>query len=194
MKAFARLAALCGVTLFTGWIVFDWMQSLGVDSLRFALLLNFVLPMWILAVFVIASPDVTHPSLKPYFRSKTWEREGEIYSRLGVLRFQALLRPIGRHHIRGRDFQMRRDFALLKSLEQETKAAEAAHGACFVVVVLFAGYAALLGSIRGPFWLLSTGVFFQVYPMLLQRYHRPRYRRILAKMDETRSPSKLQLE
>ncbi len=58
-------------------------------------------------------------------------------------------------------------------------AREAAHGVCFLVVAGFAVYAAVAGHIAGGIWLLVIGVVCQVYPMLLQRYHRPRWRRAL---------------
>ena len=64
-------------------------------------------------------------------------------------------------------------------MERETRAAEMANGTCFLVVSGFAGDAAATSHIAGAIWLLAIGVVCQVYPMLLQRYHRPRWRRAL---------------
>ena len=47
---------------------------------------------------------------------------------------------------------------------------------CFLVVAGFAVSAAVAGQIAGGIGLLVIGVVCQVYPMLLQRYHRPRWR------------------
>ena len=40
---------------------------------------------------------------------------------------------------------------------------------------MFVIYDGILGSLKGVFFLLVTGIFFQAYPVMLQRYLRPRY-------------------
>ena len=98
-----------------------------------------------------------------------------------MLHFQAVLKKyrVGIFGMRPRGFRVNNGAALLARMERETRAAETAHGVCFAIVAGFAVYAAATGRIAGAVWLLIVGIVCQVYPMLLQRYHRPRWRRVL---------------
>jgi hypothetical protein len=178
-NALRWVVALVLTWFLSATILASLIARFGVDSIGFAFLLNMVLPMWILAFFAIADPDVDHPWLAPYFRTRRWEQDGERYLAFGVLRFQAFLKKyrIGIFGLRRADFRVKRDALFFARMERETRASEAAHGVCFLVVGGFALYAAFVGSVAGVVWLLVTGVVCQVYPMLLQRYHRPRWQR-----------------
>ena len=160
-------------------------QKYGLESPGFAVVLNMALPLWVVAFFFVADPGVDHAWLEAYFKPRKWERDGRRYRPLGVLQFQAVLKAlrIGVFSLRPADFRVRNDADLLARLERETRAAEAAHGLCFAVVVGFAVYAAATGRLAGAAWLLVTGTVCQLYPVLLQRHHRPRWRRVLRRRD-----------
>ena len=180
-KALRWLAAMIMTWLLSTTILASLVARPGVGSFAFAVILNMVLPMWIVGFFAIADPNLDHPWLAPYFRTRRWEQDGRRYLDLGVLRFQAFLKKyrVGIFGLRPRDFRVTHDAVFLEKMERETRAAEVAHGVCFLVVAGFAVYAAVAGHIAGGIWLLVIGVVCQVYPMLLQRYHRPRWRRAL---------------
>ena len=81
--------------------------------------------------------------------------------------------------MRPRDFRVTNDAVFLTRMERQTRAAEAAHGVCFAIVSGFAIYAPATARPAGAAWLLAGGIVCQACPMLLQRYHRPRWRRVL---------------
>jgi hypothetical protein len=182
-KSLRWLAATAMTWLLATTILASLVARPGVGSPSFAVILNMVLPMWIVGVFAIADPDLDHPWLAPYFETRRWERDGRRYKNLGVLRYQAVLKKhrIGVFGLRPRDFRVTPDATFVEKMERETRAAEAAHGACFLVVAGFAAFAAATGRIAGAIGLVAVGAACQVYPMLLQRYHRPRWRRVLTR-------------
>ena len=167
--------AAASVTCVGGWLLFDLARYgwIAVAIIGNALLL----PMWTVAVFYLLAPNLRHPFLERYFAPKAWERGGTTYLQVGVLRIQALLEMLGRKRPRG--FRVRRDKAFLERMEYETRAAEAAHGLCLLVMVGLAAYPAIVGSIAGMCWLVGTALAFQTPAVILQRYHRPRWRRLL---------------
>ena len=162
-------------------VLANLVREFGVESPGFAIVLNMALPLWVVAFFFIADPGLEHAWLEPYFRTRSWERDGERYRSLGVLPYQAVLKALrlGVFGLRPRGFRVTADPAFLAKMERDTRAAEAAHGLCFAIVAGFAVYAAATGRIAGAGWLLAAGLVCQVYPMLLQRHHRPRWRRAL---------------
>jgi len=181
-RGIAWLAAAL-VTCFAGLIIFD-LARLGWPAL--ALLANaLLLPMWIVAVFYLTKPDLSYPPLEPYFAPRRWERDGAIYLRCGVLHIQALIFALGRRRPRG--FRIRREESFLTQMEHETRAAEAAHVVCLIAVMMLAVYAVAMGSVSGAVWLVGTGLVFQGYAVVLQRYHRPRWRHALRLLHHART-------
>jgi hypothetical protein len=170
--------AAAAVTYVAAWLLLDFARYgwLAVAIIGNALLL----PMWAAAVFYLVQPDLRQPWLDGYFAPKSWERGGALYLQFGVLRIQALLDMLGRKRPRG--FRIRRDQAFLEEMEYETRAAEAAHGLCFVVMAGLAACVAVVDGIAAFGWLIAAALAFQVPAVILQRYHRPRWRRLLSKL------------
>lgn len=167
------------VTCVAAWVLLGLAAQYG--WLAVAIIGNaLLLPMWSAAVFYLVPPNLKHPVLDGYFSTKPWERGGTVYRHFGVLRVQALIELLGRR--RPRDFRVRRDETFLQEMEYETRAAEAAHSLCFFVMTGLAVVAAVVGSIAGCFWLLATAFAFQTPAVVLQRYHRPRWRRLLSRL------------
>ena len=183
MTILLRSMLALAVTTCVGWFVVWAVVNLygGIDSVAFAIFLNFQLMIWIVIMFGILAPDLEYS----YFHPKKWERDGEIYLACGVHLFQSLLVRIRWEKIFRPGFSLKRSYTLIKEVELRTRGNEAAHGACLLVVLMFVIYAGILGSLKGVFFLLVTGIFFQAYPVMLQRYLRPRYRRIMASMEAT---------
>ena len=153
---------------------------LGLGSILFSLALNQLLMIWVFIFFTLAHPPLDHPWLEPYFRIRPWERDGKRWLSVGVLPYQAVLKKFRLGvfgGMRPKDFRVTGDPAFLARMEGETKGAESAHLLCFLIVVGFAVYAVTNGQPAGAAWLLVTGIVTQVYPVMLQRYHRPRWRR-----------------
>ena len=175
--------------LLTWWlavtVLADLVRRFGVESPGFAIVLNMALPLWVVAFFFITAPPIDHPWLEAYFRPRGWERAGERYRAFGVRPFQAVLKALrlGVFGMRPPDFRVTSDAAFLARMERDTRGSEAAHGVCFAIVVGFALYAAATGRIAGAVWLLLLGIVCQVYPVLLQRHQRPRWRRAMRRRE-----------
>jgi hypothetical protein len=178
-----RLVATFIVTAATAWCICALMALLEVHSLVFAIALNCTLMAWITAVIWIRAPNVNNRCLDRYFELKELERNGKLYQSLGVQWFEALLWNLGYEKLRKPGFRLRRDYALLARMELEGKQGEIGHLICFIVVLLFAGYAGHMNSLRGVLWLLATGTFFHLYPIMLQRYLRPRLQHALTNIE-----------
>jgi hypothetical protein len=192
MATLLRWVAACVLTWVVGVpILANMVRDFGVASPGFALLLNMTLPLWVVAFFFITAPPIDHPWLEAYFRPRRWERAGEIYRGFGVRPFQAFLKAarLGVFGLRPRDFRVTGDTAFLTRMERDARSAEAAHGVCFAIGVGFAVYAAATGRIAGAAWLILAGIVCHAYPMLLQRHHRPRWRRVMRRSNAGLEPA-----
>ena len=174
----SRWLGTAAVTCLAAWVLID-LARYGWPAV--AIIGNaLLLPMWTVAVFYLTPPNLRHPVLDRYFSAKPWERGGALYRQFGVLRIQTLLEMLGRRRPRG--FHVQRDEAFAERMEYETRAAEAAHGLCFFVMVVLAAFAAVVDSVGGGLWLLVTALAFQTPAVILQRYNRPRWRRLLSRL------------
>ena len=64
-KGLRWVAALLLTWLLSATILTSLLARLGAESIAFALVLDMVLPLWILGFFAIADPDIDHPWLEP---------------------------------------------------------------------------------------------------------------------------------
>ena len=113
------------------------------------------------------------PAFESYYRLRRWERSGRLYRALGVPAFRALVRrgPLAtfNHALPAawRSGDPRR-------IEHEIRAAEAGHGIAFGLVLAFATIALLRSEVRLAAWLVGLDLPMNLYPVLLQRFHRVR--------------------
>lgn len=154
----------------------------GLWALVFPVVLNFLLCGWILFIFAVLQPDLRDPRLEPYFRTRKWEREGRFHLQLGVLRFQSMIsKYMPGKQPPGRDFKTNRVF--LQDMELATRTAEFAHLFCFFALLPFIVGTARIGNVVATGWLIANGLAWHIYPVLLQRYNRPRWQRLLVALD-----------
>lgn len=113
------------------------------------------------------------PRLDEYFTLRAWEQSGRFYRALGVPLFRAMVRrgPLAMFN--------RRLPAAWHShrpdrVEHEARAAEAGHLVAFLIVVALAVLAFVRGQHAEGAWLLALDIPANLYPVLLQRYHRLR--------------------
>jgi hypothetical protein len=71
--------------------------------------------------------------------------------------------------------------AALGALELSVRGSASAHGACFVVHMVFAALALFTGHPWGALWILAPGVIVHLYPVLLQRSIMLRLQPLLAR-------------
>jgi len=89
---------------------------------------------------------------------------------VGVGLFNRLLEVSGWNHLIRRMRRFLGNKAGLLSLEQHARSGAIAHGICFAIYLLLAGFA-LFGrhALSAALWMLLPGVVVHLYPLLLQR-------------------------
>jgi hypothetical protein len=144
------------------------------DSLLFVFSLNFAAMIWSLVLLKIHKPSLN----SRWYNSIALEQNGRIYKGLGVLTFQAVLRLIGWHKVSDSP-KVQRDIKVLELLEKETRLSEAGHLMCLAIVSVFICIGIINLNWVGLMYLLISAMLFHLYPIMLQRHHRPRIRRAI---------------
>ena len=98
-KVLRWLAAMTMTWLLSTTILASLVARLGVGSFAFAVLLNSVLPMWILGFFAIADPNLDHPWLAPYLRTRRWEQNGSLVPVSGRVAIPSLFEEVSDRHL-----------------------------------------------------------------------------------------------
>ncbi|WP_276088297.1 hypothetical protein [Pedobacter sp. JY14-1] len=155
--------------------VYAMAKFIKMDTFPFAWALNFLL-MGCVGFFSDAQQSDFN---SPYFDEKKWERGGEIYEYLGVNVFRRLLVLVGWEKLTRKALPIGNDTASLSKLYVQTKKSEQNHIIIFIIVLGFNVYVALKFGFTKSVWLLVLNVLLHLYPILLQRYNRPRIKRIL---------------
>ena len=118
------------------------------------------------------------PRFEWFYALRSWERSGRLYRALGVPWFRAVVRR-GPLSIFNRSLPAAWHAADVALIERETRAAEAAHGIAFGIVLLLAAMALARGEPERAAWLVALDVPMNLYPVLLQRDHRLRLAELL---------------
>lgn len=152
-----------------GWLAG---RVFGFRGLPFALAVHILLMRWGLYV-LRAVPQRPPPR---WFRVRPWEPA--LYRRLGVFGYRRLLRLSGWERFRRKAVGFDGQRSSLAAYERATREAEFSHlllGGIGMVLVLFA---ATRRAWSAAGWLLGANLFFQVYPVMLQRTMRARVERL----------------
>ena len=172
LKWFIVLTTTCGVALF---ILFPFI-SMG--SLSYSILLNFTLMIW-----MSIAETLLIPALKSsYFNSLPIEAEGKIYKYIGVDFFRKLLVLSGWEKSRKKETPIRKSLILLEYYEYRTRASEFGHTIIAIIIALITVYVGITYSFKETIWLIFLNIFLNLYPIMLQRYNRPRVLRVIKKL------------
>ena len=160
------------VTGSVGYLVMLWK---GLSSFLFAWILNFML-----MITVLFCTQLTKPRLaSTYYNSKKWEMEGKIYEWIGVNLFRKLLVWMGWEKLNKKTNPVKKKPSALIHLEYSTRQSEFGHLVIFFIVSSFTIYVAIRFGITKSLWLLSLNVILNIYPIILQRYNRPRIHKLI---------------
>lgn len=182
MLSLKKLGIFVVATVVIVYATIWFWDALGLRSPFFAFLLN-----W----FVVCWAGVVNPAVylllpEQYYATKDFERTGRVYELLGVRLFKWLVYRgpfrVFSPNMRLSRFSEGRDPHTLRRLEHYTREGEASHVLVFVLVLPFAGYAALRGWLDAVVWLMAFNVILNIYPVILQRYHRNRLQKLLQKL------------
>lgn len=165
------------IAALTVLLISSLLRYLDITSASFSIGFNFTLMCW----YTIAESQLKPALSASYFNAHPLEEGGQLYRRLGVERYRTFLIRVGWDTIRQQQTPIHRSLRSLLAYDRATRVAEVGHIMIGTIVLTVSGYVIVVHSVLEAFWLLVTNVFFNLYPVLLQRYVRPRLRRILAK-------------
>ncbi|MGH4138365.1 hypothetical protein [Clostridium sp.] len=151
---------------------------MNMTSLSYSIVLNFLLMIWMSIVETLLIPSLK----SPYFNIHPIEKEGKIYKYLGVHYFRKLLVLSGWEKSRKKETPIRRSLTVLEYYEYRTRASEFGHGIIVIIIVLVTIYVGITYSFKGAKWLIFLNIFFNLYPIMTQRYNRPRVCQVIKKL------------
>ena len=177
MADFKKLLSLITITGVALTLIVWTFVAFEFRSPIFAFLINWLVMSWV----AMMGQFVTFPFLpSTYYEIKPFEQSGQVYERLGVSIFKKIVRrgPLTVFSPTLR-FPAERSVSALKTLENEMRKAETSHLAIFCLILLLVGYALVKGWFDAVAWLLLFNIFFNGYPVMLQRYNRLKIRKLI---------------
>ncbi|MBU3144359.1 hypothetical protein [Clostridium sp. CF012] len=151
---------------------------MSMKSLSYSITLNVTLMIWMSIGETLLIPELK----SSYFNSHPIEEEGKIYKCLGVDFFRKFLVLIGWERSRKKETPIRKSLILLEYYEFRTRASEFGHGIIAIIIALITLYVFMVYSFKETMWLIIINIFLNIYPMILQRYNRPRVLRVIKKL------------
>lgn len=172
MKKNILLTLIVFVTVALLYMLVHYMGMLGGT---FALSLNFML----MACVLLFTETMKSAFTSPYFQPKSWERKGRVYELLGINLYRKFLVITGWEKLHKKTKPVAKSDDALANLHYRTKQDELGHLIIAVIVSGFTVFVAYRHGIANALWLLGFNMLLNVYPVLLQRYNRPRIERAL---------------
>lgn len=163
------------IIIVTIGLTYGLVLYIGVVGFQFAWILNFMLMMCVL----IFTETLKSKFNSDYYKIKDWENRGKIYENFGINVFRKLLVLVGWEKLNKKSNPVKNDLESLIHLEYRTKQSELGHLIIFFIVFGFTIYVAIKFTFIESLWLLFLNIILNVYPILLQRYNRPRLQRAL---------------
>lgn len=167
-----KMLLMIGLALFTVSLMFLYMK---VTSAAFSIALNFALMFW----FSIIESQVKPALNSSYFNAYPFEKNGKLYRIFGVEWYRAILTKSGWERLRQQQMPIKKSLGDFQAYERGTRVAEAGHLIVGIIVLIVTGYVLVAYSARDTRWLLLFNILLNFYPVLLQRYTRPRLRRMI---------------
>jgi len=146
----------------------------------YAIAVNFGFLSVATAVLTATELDLFRPS---YFASKRFERNGSIYRWTGIQAFVAFLRFIGWEKFWRRAIPVLKEPDALRKYADSTRGSEAVHVVAGVCMMALTTSIAIRHSWAETKWLWLVNVLINLYPVLLQRYNRPRVERLILRLE-----------
>ena len=160
------------ITLIVIYIISVWK---GMDSFLFAWILNFMLMIAVFSFSQTMKPKLT----SSYYDIKDWEKGGRVYASLGVTLFRKILVWIGWEKLHKKANPVKKGLNSLLQLEHGTRQSEFGHLVVFLIVLVVNIFVAIKFGFVNSLWLLILNLILNFFPIILQRYNRPRLKRII---------------
>lgn len=163
------------ITIVTIGAICALVYYIKMDGFSFSWILNFMLMLFV----TFFTGALKSPLTSSYFNEKGWERRGKIYEYLGVNFFRKLLVWTGWEKVIRKANPIAKNTKALVNLHDQTKKSELDHLIIFLIVLGFNIFVAFKFGVLKSVWLLVLNVLFNLYPIFLQRYNRPRIERAI---------------
>lgn len=163
------------IAIITTGLVCALVNYVRMDGFSFAWSLNFLLMLGVLAFTEALKSQLT----SSYYNEKVWERKGKIYEQVGINFFRKLLVWAGWEKLNRKSNPIEKNIKSLTDLHYQTKKSELGHLIILFIVLGFNVFVAFKFGVLRSLWLLLLNILLNLYPILLQRYNRPRIERAI---------------
>ena len=163
------------IPIITIALIYALIHYIGMQGFAFAWALNFIL----MACVLTFTETLKSPLTSPYYLEKVWERKGKIYESFGINFFRKLLVWIGWERLNKKSNPIEKNTKALMHLHYQTKQSELGHVIIFIIVLGFNVFVAFKFGILKSLSLFILNILLNLYPILLQRYNRPRIERAI---------------
>lgn len=163
------------IIIMTIGLTYGLIYYVGMHGFVFAWTLNLLLMMCVYSF----TEALKSPLQSSYYNEKKWELRGKRYELLGVNFFRKLLVLIGWERMNKKANPVEKNAKALLHLHYRTKQSELGHIIILFVVLGFTVFVAFEFGIMESLWLMVLNVLLNFYPILLQRYNRPRLERAI---------------
>jgi len=171
----AKSLLIIFIVIITIVLICALVHYMGMQGFLFAWTLNFLLMSCVFAFTETLKSQLT----SPYYTEKEWEKRGKIYESFGINFFRKLLVWIGWEKLNKKANPIEKNTKALIHLHYKTKQSELGHIIIMIIVLGFTVYAAFKFGVLQSLWLLILNILLNFYPILLQRYNRPRIERAI---------------
>jgi len=161
------------------------LHYMDITSGAFSIAFNFALMFW----FSLLESQLNPPLDAPYFNSQPFEKQGKLYRVLGVEWYRAILVKSGWERLRQQGTPIKKSLRDIRAYERGSRVAEAGHFVVGVIVLIVNVYVLFAYSALAGRWLLLSNLFLNIYPVLLQRYTRPRLRHVIERFERSERAS-----
>ena len=182
MRKYIIFLLICLTTIVVTYYVALWQ---GLHSFVFAWVLNLLL----MTLFLYLGETFNLQLTSRYFSIKAWEQEGKIYHYFGIHIFRKLLVYTGWEKLNKAVNPVNKNLKSLEHLELGTRKSEFFHLMIFIIVMGFTIYVGINDGFVQSLWLLVLNLLLNFYPVILQRYNRPRYQKLINAKRNTLPPA-----
>lgn len=178
MRKYIFFPLMCLAIIVVSFYIAFWQ---GLHSFVFAWVLNLLLMSLFLYVDEIFHLQLT----SSYFSTKAWEKQGKIYHLFGIHIFRKLLVITGWEKLNKPVNPVNKALKSLEHLELGTRKSEFFHLMIFIIVLGFTIFVAIRHGFVQSLWLLVLNLILNFYPVILQRYNRPRLQKLISAKNNT---------
>ena len=170
-----KTLSLTLIILVTAALVYVLVRTIGMQKAGFAIPLNFLLMGGALTFMETLKSKLQ----SAYFKQQAWEAGGKIYQILGINFFRKLLVWVGWEKLGKATKPVGKGADTLANLYHRTKIDELGHLIIFIIVSAFTVAVVIRFGVAKAMPLLLSNILLNLYPVMLQRFNRPRIARAI---------------